>query len=158
MGHDREMEVDLRPYAGACCDLREDAVERASLLEVLDVSLPLCSPSPDRQPEPRTNTRRTATLRGIKELLGDSPDLAQVVETFHRHYGSTFVDTYAGDTRDLLSPTVCRGIMSHYGEPIQRVRPQVTPTRDTLFGPLQGRGRMPSLDLARGMERAVLSL
>jgi hypothetical protein len=92
-------------------------------------------------------------LRGVKELLGNSQDLAQVVEKFQRQYSSTFVDTYAGDTIYLLSPTTCHAIMSHYAASNERVRRHWFPRRDTLFAPLPS-GVYASQDLGQGLERA----
>ena len=122
-----------------------------ALLEVLRAPLPLIRPALGNS-NPALTPDLAAMLRGIKELLGNSPDLAQIVDTFQRQYWSTFVDTYAGDTVYLLGPATCRAIMSHYASSNERVRRYWFPRRDTLFTPLPG-GSYASLDLAPGLER-----
>lgn len=107
-----------------------------------------------RNVNPALTPEMASTLRGIKALLGNSPDLPQVVERFHRRYESSFVDTYGGDVVYLLNPTACAAIMSHYAESNERVRRSWFPERHTLFGPLP-RGQQGTLDAAEGMERAA---
>lgn len=123
-----------------------------TLLEVLRARLPLVRPALGNS-NPALTPDLAAVLRGIKELVGDSPDLVQIVDTFHRQYGSTFVDTYAGDAAYLLGPATCRMIMGHYAASNERVRRHWFSQRDTLFPPLPG-GSYASLDLTQGLERA----
>jgi hypothetical protein len=124
-----------------------------ALLEVMHAPLSLVHRAVDN-PNPALTPDMAAMLRGVKQLLGDCPDLAQVVDTFHRQYGATFVDTYAADTVYLLDPATCRAIMSRYAEANEEVRRRLFAARDTLFGPLEG-GSYASLDLVQGLERAT---
>ncbi len=122
------------------------------LLEVLQARSPE-GRSAVRNPNPALTPWLASVLRGIKELIGESPALAQVVEVFHRRHLSEFMDSYGGETAYLLGPPVRRAIMDHYAASNERVRERYFPELETLFAPLP-HGSDASLDLAQGREEA----
>ena len=127
-----------------------------SSVDVLLKALDICAPPGgylSRNPNSALTPALAATLRGIKELVGDSPRLAEIVEAFHREHAAEFMDTYAGDTVYLIDPSVRSAIMDNYGRCNEMVRARYFPARESLFGALPP-GSEATLDLEWGREEA----
>lgn len=123
-----------------------------ALFEALDVEPPADHTEPDN-PNPALTPDQAATLRAVKELVGNSPELPHVVELFHRRFSSAFADTLAGDPVWILEPSACRTILEHYSASNERVRRHWFPQLDTLFAPTSY-GTSTPLVLSRGMDLA----
>ena len=127
-----------------------------SSVNVLLETLHICSSAGSRashNPNGALTPALAATLRAIKELVGDSPRLAEVVEVFHQAHAAEFMDTYAGDTAYLLDPSVRTAIMDNYARSNEMVRARHFPQREPLFAALPP-GAEATLDLEWGREEA----
>ena len=133
-------------YEKARCSVR-------ALLDVMRVPRSVLDGRTDNA-NPALTAELAAMLRGIKQMLGDRPELPQVVEAFHLEYGATFVDSYARAPVYLLGSATCQAIMNQYVASNETVRRRWFPERETLFGALPP-GSYASLDLVRGVESAV---
>ena len=122
------------------------------LLETLQIRSP-AGKRPSRNPNGALTPAQAATLRGIKELVGDSPRLAEIVEVFHQEHSAAFMDTYAGSTAYLLGPSVRTAIMENYAHSNEMVRGRHFPRREALFDALPP-GSEATLDLEWGREEA----
>jgi hypothetical protein len=127
-----------------------------SSVDVLLEMLHICPPVGGRS-SPNPNSALTpplaATLRAIKEQVGDSPRLAEIVGVFHQEHVAEFMDTYAGDTVYLLDPSVRAAIMDNYQCSNEMVRRCHFPQREALFAALPP-GSEATLDLEWGREEA----
>jgi hypothetical protein len=90
------MEHDLRSKALHVVTYEKTTSSVDALLDVLQIPRSRVPPT-TANANPALTPELAAILRGIKALVGKSPELPQVVERFHRHYGSSFVDTHSGD-------------------------------------------------------------
>jgi hypothetical protein len=122
------------------------------LLEALQVRLP-GGRKPSHNPNGALTPALAAMLRGIKELVGDSPRLAELVEIFHQEHSAEFMDTYAGDTLYLLGSSVRTAVMDNYACSNEVVRRRHFREREALFDALPP-GSEATLDLERGREEA----
>ena len=122
------------------------------LLQALHIDAP-AGRQPARNPNSALTPALAATLRGLKELVGDTPRLPEIVETFHQEHAAEFMDTYAGGIAYLIDPPMRTAIMDNYGRSNERVRACYFPERESLFGALPPGGEA-TLDLERGREEA----